>query len=301
MDYVSSYTIARAGGGDSYSSPSSSSSSSSSDHSSSSGSGSSSGGATYTGSPIGIVGFIVFIIIAVIVGNALKKAGKLGNLKNHINMNDLSKNPLGELIEATVETAMEGQATAQPVVDIQAKLDQIKTTDPGFNEQIFKDKAQNAFFKIQEAWEKQDMNIARPFVSESIMNRYTTQINDIKSRGEKNVLENIVIGNMDIVDVNSDNAFNYIKTKIDASCADYTLDRQGKMIRGSKTSTGFSEFWTFIRTVGVVTNNDKQLKDNKCPNCGAPLEVNATGQCNYCSAVVSSGQYDWVLSQIDQV
>ncbi len=132
------------------------------------------------------------------------------------------------------------------------------------------------------------------------MQRYSTQISDIQSRGEKNVLENMVIGNMEIVDVNNDSSFNYIKVQIKASCADYTLDSSGKMIRGSKTPNGFTEFWTFIRTVGVKTNNEKQLKDNKCPNCGAPLEVNATGQCNYCSAVVSSGQYDWVLSQIDQ-
>ena len=232
-----------------------------------------------------------------------KKKGKGEDFKKNLDIGKLVQNPLGELFEAATETAIGKTAdgvTGQTANTVESGLAQIKQTDPEFNEQIFKDKAQNAFFKIQEAWEKQEINIARPFVSDSIMQRYTTQISDLKSRGEKNVLENIVIGNMDIVDVKNDNAFNYIKLQINASCADYTVDSQGKMISGSKNNEGFTEFWTFIRTVAAKTDANKQLKDNKCPNCGAPLEVNATGQCNYCSAVVSSGQYDWVLSQIDQ-
>jgi len=281
--------IARAGGGQSYTSSSSSSSSGSSY--------SSGGSSSGVG---GIVGLVLFLIIAAAVFGYFKKKGKLGNFKKNINLADLAKNPFGELVEASIATATDQLGGAQAGGDVQTKLDQIKVTDPGFNEQIFKDKAQNAFFKIQEAWEKQDVNIARPFVSDSIMQRYSTQISDLKSRGEKNVLENIVIGKEEIVDVKNDNAFNYIKLRIDASCADYTMNSQGKMISGSKDSTGFTEYWTFIRTVTAVTDSNKQLKDNKCPNCGAALQVNATGQCAYCGAVVSSGQYDWVLSQIDQ-
>lgn len=244
---------------------------------------------------------VVYILIILVIIFVTKKVGKLTISRKAVNTSDVVNDPLGKLVQAGIATVLGGANPSVPTVDITAKLASIKQTDPNFNEQIFKDKAQNAFFKIQEAWEKQDLKIARPFVTDAIMQRYSTQISDMQSRSEKNVLENIVIGNMEIADINSDDKFNYIKVKIDASCADYTIDGQGKMIRGSKTPTGFSEYWTFIRTTGSVTNSEKELKDNKCPNCGAPLEVNATGQCNYCTAVVSSGQYDWVLSQIDQV
>lgn len=275
--------IARAGGGQNYTSGGSSSSSSST------GSYSSSGG-TYGGS-FSIGSFVVLIIIVVIVYLVRKK---IQSGLNKISSNSDVSSAIGQIIGGGITRAVS-------TTDLTAKLDSLKQADPGFNEQIFKDKAQNAFFKIQEAWEKQDLQIARPFVSDPIIQRYATQIADLKSRGEKNVLENIVIGNIEIIDVTSDNSFNYIKTKIDASCADYTVNAEGKMISGSKAPNGFSEYWTFIRTVGSKTDVNKQLKDNKCPNCGAPLEVNATGQCNYCKAVVSSGQYDWVLSEIDQV
>ena len=285
-----SYVSARAGGGQNYSSGSSSSSSSSSGSSSSSSGGSIFG--FFSIIPIAILIIIVFFVIK----NKKNKGGTTS--AQNPNASQVVNDPIGSLIGAALG-GITGAATPA-TNDVQSKIDQIKQTDPAFNEQIFKDKAQNAFFKIQEAWEKQDVNIARPFVSDSIMQRYSTQISDLKSRGEKNVLENIVIGNTNIVEVRSDNAYNYIKLQIDASCADYTVDNKGKMISGSKSINGFTEYWTFIRTVNTVTDANKQLKDNKCPNCGAPLEVNATGQCNYCSAVISSGQYDWVLSEINQ-
>ena len=193
-----------------------------------------------------------------------------------------------------------GQGGMAGPVDIQGELTKIKTTDPGFNEEVFKDKAQTAFFKLQEGWQRQDLSIMRPFVSDSVLSRFTNQLSDMKSRGEKDVLENIVVGHMDITDVRSDASFNYITAKIDASAADYTLNNQGVMIKGSKTPKGFTEYWVFLRTVGVKTDPNKQLKDNKCPSCGAALQVNATGKCDYCGAVVTSGQFDWVVSEIRQ-
>jgi predicted lipid-binding transport protein (Tim44 family) len=186
------------------------------------------------------------------------------------------------------------------VDDPSVGLAKIQLADPNFNVQIFKDKTANAFYKIQEAWEKQDMNIARPFVSDAIMQRYTTMISDMRSRNERNILENIVIGSMTIHAASADNNFDYITVKIDASAADYTLGADDTLVSGSKSDEPFTEYWTMLRTVDTMTQADKQLKDNKCPNCGAPLEVNAIGKCNYCGAIVSSGQYDWVLSQIDQ-
>ena len=37
-----------------------------------------------------------------------------------------------------------------------------------------------------------------------------------------------------------------------------------------------------------------------CPNCGAPLDINRTGNCNQCQAEITSGDFDWVLSKIEQ-
>lgn len=40
------------------------------------------------------------------------------------------------------------------------------------------------------------------------------------------------------------------------------------------------------------------LLEGKCPHCGAPLKVAATGRCTFCEAVINSGEHDWVLIAI---
>lgn len=284
--------LGRAGGGQDYvQSESSSSNSDSSDSYSSSSnsssnyssSGSRSSGSSSPMSGVEAFGAILFGIFILVIFPYLKRTGKWDQLVNSIGSAKAAAN------------------STTPAVDIIGEINKIKTSDPGFNEQLFKDKVQAAFFKIQEGWERQDTTVMRPYVSDSVLQRFSNQLADLKSRGEKNVLENIVIGHTDINNVSSDTSFNYITVKIDASCADYTVNSQNQMIKGSKTPSGFTEYWTFLRTIGVKTNLDKQLKDNKCPNCGGALEVNATGKCNYCGAIVTSGQFDWVLSEIRQV
>jgi hypothetical protein len=37
-----------------------------------------------------------------------------------------------------------------------------------------------------------------------------------------------------------------------------------------------------------------------CPNCGAALKINRAGVCEYCQGKVTSGEFDWVLSRIEQ-
>lgn len=184
-----------------------------------------------------------------------------------------------------------------------ASVAEIKKVDPGFSEQAFKDYAQNAFFKVQEAWESQDLEIARPYVSDSVMQRYATQLSDMKSRGERNVLENIVISAMDIKKVSLDTNFHYITVRIQASAVDYTVNAENKMVSGSEMQQFFVELWTFMRSADAKTPvGDAAVAagGKKCPSCGAPLQQNATGKCEYCGTVTASGSYNWILSEITQ-
>jgi hypothetical protein len=75
-------------------------------------------------------------------------------------------------------------------------------------------------------------------------------------------------------------------------------DRSGKVVSGSKSKEReYSEYWTLIRGAG---RSGSPRTDAVCPNCGAPLHVNMHGHCNYCRVKVTTGDFDWVLSRIEQ-
>jgi uncharacterized tellurite resistance protein B-like protein len=40
--------------------------------------------------------------------------------------------------------------------------------------------------------------------------------------------------------------------------------------------------------------------EGNCPNCGGAVEMNQSAQCQYCKALLRSGEYDWVLVEITQ-
>ena len=75
----------------------------------------------------------------------------------------------------------------------------------------------------------------------------------------------------------------------------------GRVVRGNKQVNQWAEDWTFQRSGSATTPVGGGTLTAKCPNCGAPLDLDLAGTCKYCKAPVSSGAYDWVLARIAQL
>ena len=70
------------------------------------------------------------------------------------------------------------------------------------------------------------------------------------------------------------------------------------MVGGSRTvERNYSEYWTLIRSARA---RGTPRLDQNCPGCGAALTLNMAGLCSHCGAHVTSGEFDWVLSKIEQ-
>ena len=86
-----------------------------------------------------------------------------------------------------------------------------------------------------------------------------------------------------------------------AGCADYDIDTtNNKVVRGNKDFTQWTEDWMFQRS-SKPSPRPKAAPCARCPNCGAPLDLDLQGVCKYCHEAVMSGEYDWVLTRIEQV
>ena len=185
--------------------------------------------------------------------------------------------------------------------DVGTQVAAIQAADPNFNQQQFLDRAQVAFFLLQKAWQDRNVDEGRAYMSPGLYMGWKTQVDQMTAEHRKNVLEALYIQGMNIVKATHDDNFDNITVRVDASAKDYDIDdRTGKKTSGDSHDTPFTEFWTFSRSAGTKTLVSGGIIEKKCPNCGAPLEVNATGECKYCNQPVTSGKFDWVLSRIDQ-
>ena len=202
----------------------------------------------------------------------------------------------GELFPESHARAMQA---ASPV---DVGLAAIKAHDPAFDLEQFTQQVQRSFFIVQEAWSERKPEMSRQVMADSIWQQHRDQIQGYINGHKRNMLDYLSVSNIWPVAAHSDSSYDTITVRIVAACADYDVDdKSGRVVRGDREVKQWAEDWTFQRSSQAVTKEGGTALATKCPNCGAPLDVDLAGLCRYCKAPIMSGQYDWVLARISQV
>ena len=124
--------------------------------------------------------------------------------------------------------------------------------DHNFTPEQFVKNAQNIFFKVQGAWNKQDVATLRTLCGSELMQGWEKELSDQRARGQQNKMENIALRESDITEAWTENGEDYITVRWLANLLDYTVDaKSGSVINGSDSEpVQFEEYWTFSRPVG---------------------------------------------------
>ncbi|MEO6392526.1 MAG: TIM44-like domain-containing protein [Pyrinomonadaceae bacterium] len=210
-----------------------------------------------------------------------------------------SREVRGPLLTTTVEEV----GTDLPSV-VQANFAAIKQqfelANPTFTWGEFTTRAKLIFNELQAAWSTLDWERARPHETDSIFQMHQYWIEAYKRQNLRNVLDNYQITRMQPCKIMRDEFYDAITLRIGAQGNDYTIDeRTGQVVTGSKSKVRtWTEYWTFVRYRHAA---ESKARDGlNCPNCGAALKVSTTGICEYCHGKITSGEFDWVLSKIEQ-
>lgn len=202
----------------------------------------------------------------------------------------------GDVFPGTHDDA---QAAASPV---DQGLAQIEAHDPAFSQEPFLESVQKAFFIVQEAWTDRKPEMSRQVMADGLWQQHKVQIEQYLNEHKRNVLEDLAVGDLRILSAHSDQTYDTITVRVFAACADYDVDdEKGKIIRGNRSVEQWQEDWTFQRSSEATTKPGAGTLNSKCPNCGAPLNVDLQGVCGYCHQPIMGGKYDWVLARISQV
>jgi len=179
------------------------------------------------------------------------------------------------------------------------KFIKFKQQNPDFNEEFFKKKVNIAFYGIQNAWMAQDVRKVRKFISDGVYQRFNVQFIMMKKLQQHNQLTNINLHSITMADYRRDGQYDVLDVALHASMNDkFVSEKIPRLSSGGYES--FVEYWTFIKKSGFTPGDI--YENPNCPQCGAALpEIEGeTGICPYCKAVVNSGDFDWVLSEITQ-
>src|SRR6185436_5365427 len=167
---------------------------------------------------------------------------------------------------------------------------------PEFRWEAFERRVRDIATDLQDAWTARDWERVRPLETESLFQMHRYWIDAYQRQRLRNIVADFRVVTVEPVKIDSDAFYESITVRIYAEGRDHTVDEAGRTVAGSGLQLRrWTEYWTLIRTRSATA-----ATKFACPNCGAPVAVGATGVCTFCGGKLTSGDFDWVLSRIEQ-
>lgn len=225
---------------------------------------------------------IFFIIIFIILRNAR------GNNRKYIN-------PMKNIDRREVKT----NASNEILIE-----NQVKAIDELFNKDEFIAWSKDVFVKLQEAWMNREWDSIRHFESNELFEMHKKQLQGYIDNHQINMMERICVKSAYLSNFIQSGDKDILTIVLNSKMIDYIInDETREVIKGDTTTERHSTYkLVFIRKTGIKTKPGMETVDTKnCPNCGAPTEITSSGKCEYCGSVITTGEFNWVLSNLEKI
>ena len=198
------------------------------------------------------------------------------------------------IITAIIITSAKKQTLQGPRTSLKNvppyNLEKFKQYVKDFDETKFQKEAFEIYKNIQIAWMNFDYETLRKNVTDEMYNMYKSQLTTLKVKNQKNVMEDFNLLGFNIIGMEIKEEFVSLTVTMQVECYDYIINKDNKVVRGTKKRK-------VIYNYTMTFNKGISNKNNKCPNCGAPLENTNSSKCPYCDSIIISKNYDWVLAK----
>lgn len=182
--------------------------------------------------------------------------------------------------------------------DPHAELQKLRADDPAVEWEKLEERVKLVYARLNDAWNAQDLTPVRGLVTHSLLQYLQYWIDEYNRQELHNRLDDARVKRIVLAAVVRDSYYDAITCRVYADGRDYTLDEKKKVVGGHRDKNrSYTEYWTFIRS---AKRRGATQTAATCPNCGAPLSISNVGACTHCNAHVEAGEFDWVLSRIEQ-
>lgn len=196
-----------------------------------------------------------------------------------------------------VEEGTYGATVEHPA--LAARLAALRRDDPDVTDAALGARLALIYREVNGGWSEQDMARMRPYTSDGLQDYLRYWIEAYQRQSLINRLEQMKMTSWRYAKLTRDAHYDAVTVRFWASGLDYTIRADsGETVGGSRSQPRtYSEYWTLIRGRAV---RGAPRADKRCPNCGAELTISMAGSCEFCAVHVTAGEFDWVLSKIEQ-
>lgn len=207
---------------------------------------------------------------------------------------------VGTIIVVALAGGIRKRAQQRRLKELQRDRLKFGLAQIGEDENALRQMIARRYVDIQAAWSTKRWEPMRPLLSPQLYRQFEAQLNDLIRDGMTNIVEVLEEPAVELKEVRVENGIEVIEAEVTARLRDYTvMDATGEPVvgRGGEKVT-MCYTWELIRTAG---GSKMATLPEICPNCGAPVTVEAGGECPYCGSVIEAKHYDWVLNRIELI
>lgn len=121
-------------------------------------------------------------------------------------------------------------------------------TFPRWDRDLLVGRVRQVFFWFQDSWTRQDLSGGEDYIASALLQRYRSDLSNMKARGERNIIKEPVLheGDIEFIHSHLDEYEQHFIVMIAASLFDYTVDASSRIIAGEDDNRlYFTEFWEF--------------------------------------------------------
>ena len=180
-------------------------------------------------------------------------------------------------------------------------IEQYYKLDPEFDGEGIKSLTANLYVQLQDSIQAKDISSLRPYMTNEFYSQVDRQIDSLRKQHKTAYTENIAVLGVTLKGWRQAAGMDYITLGLNSRIISYVLDDiTGKLLSGDRTREKFIEYEIDLsRKRGIITAHKSNLIQAKtCPNCGAPVDLNASAKCQYCGTVINQVNIDWAVCAI---
>lgn len=191
------------------------------------------------------------------------------------------------------------------IMDHTSEIEQaIFKIDPMFDKEKFIAWSKEVYVTLQQAWMERDWSKIRPFEKEELFAQHQKLLQEYIDQGRINMMERINVNQAFLQKYERNSQYEFLTVYMQVRMRDYIIDeRTKKVLMGDPNNDCYMKYLLkFTRKNGVKTDPASAGKSIvACPHCGAPTQITSAGKCEYCGFIVTTGDYDWVLCDMQSV
>ena len=165
------------------------------------------------------------------------------------------------------------------------------------DETLIKTKIDHIFVKLYTGMTLGNLRDVQHFLSDAVYQKYENILEERKAKNQKQIYDEINVKNSRITKVEEQDDKVIVHIELISRYMDYILDiSSGKILFGTDQKR--------VEKTNYITlekqKNGKEINGvRKCPSCGASMNINQTGVCEFCHRVYPLEEYDFIVTSIE--